>query len=210
MMAKQYDKALPILVKDLRSLRVLLLQPETSEGKELWKHLSRIGCHVQSFWPPPAEIPANTDVVLLFVRALVENEIEFQWDADNPPAVLIAIVDYENPTIIEKILKLKAQTVIGLPLRPFGVLANILLSVNNHKREQRFRKRVDQLQVKLRASRDIDKAKVILMRAHKIDDERAYRIIREQAMNKRTTIEALARAIINASELLSVDLDDGD
>lgn len=205
-MAKQGERAAPILVKDLRSMRALLLQPETSEGKELWTHLSRIGCHVQSYWPPPAEIPPNTDVVFLFVRALVESEIEFSWDADNPPAVLIAIVDYENPTVIEKMLRLKAQAVVGLPLRPFGVLANILLSVNNHKREQRIRQRADRLQLKLRASRDIDKAKTILMRTHNIDDEHAYRIIREQAMNKRTTIEALAQAIINTNELLSVDL----
>ena len=209
-MRNRNDKEASILVKDLRLLRVLLLQPDTSEGRELWEHLSRIGCHVQSYWPPPDEIPPNTDVVFLFVRSLVEGDIQFEWDADNPSAVLIAIVDYENPTIIEKMLRLKAQAVIGLPLRSFGVLANTLLSVNNHKREQRIRAWAKRLEGKLRAYRDIEKAKTILMKAHKVSDERAYQIIREQAMNKRTTIETIALAIINASNLLNSGLPDVD
>ena len=188
------------MIKDLRSFRVLLLQPDSTEGKELWEHLTRIGCTVQSFWPPPAKIPLNTDVVFLFMRALVEGDIDFVWDADNPPAVLIAIVDYENPTVIEKILRLKAQAVIGVPLRPLGVLANVLLSVNNQRREQRIRDRVVRLEAKINAVRDIDKAKAILMQTHKISDERAYQIIRDQAMNKRTTTEAIAVAIINATD----------
>lgn len=179
-----------------------MLQPDSSEGKELWEHLSRIGCQVQSFWPPPEEIPPNTDVVFLFMRSLVEGDVNFNWDADDPPAVLIAIVDYENPAIVEKMLRLKAQAVIGLPLRPFGILANVLLSVNNHKREHKLRVRTQRLNAKLRAYRDIDKAKQILMKSHNVSDERAYQIIREQAMNKRTTIETIALAIINASSLL--------
>ena len=164
---KSNQASRPLMIKDLRSLRVLLLQPDNAEGKELWEHLSRIGCNVQSFWPPPLETPPNVDVVFLFMRSLVEGEIDFNWNADNPPAVLIAIVDYENPTIVEKILRLKAQAVIGLPLRPFGVLANVLLSVNNQRREQRIRVRVERLETKIRAFRDIDKAKAILMKTHK-------------------------------------------
>lgn len=155
-MRQQSRKDSPILVKDLRSLRVLLLQPESSEGKDLWEHLNRIGCNVRSHWPPPAEIPEDTDVVFLFVRPLVEGDVSFKWDADDPPAVLIAIVDYENPTVVEKMLRLRAQAVIGLPLRSFGVLANVLLSINNHKRECRFKARVLRLEGKLRAHRDID------------------------------------------------------
>lgn len=202
-MRNRKEKDAPILIKDLRSLRVLLLQPETSEGRELLEHISRIGCQVQSFWPPPDEFPANIDVVFLFVRSLVESDVQFEWDADNPSSVLIAIVDYENPTVIEKMLRLKAQAVIGLPLRQFGVLANILLSVNNHKREQRLRVRAKRLEGRLNAYRDIDNAKAILMKAHNISGDRAYQIIRNQAMNKHTTIEAIALAIINASNLLS-------
>ena len=196
------ERSAPILIKDLRTLRILLLQPKNGEGEELCQHLKRIGCQVQSSWPPPAEIPPDTDVVFVFVRPIVEDDIVLNWNADDPPAVLIAVVDYENPIIVDKLLRLRAQAVIGLPLRTFGILANVLLSVNNHKREKRLRLRLDRMNTKLKAHRDIDKAKSILMIANNMSEQVAYETLREQAMNKRTTIEAIAMAVINASDLL--------
>ncbi|MGB3389916.1 MAG: ANTAR domain-containing protein [Pseudaminobacter sp.] len=195
-------RSAPILIKDLRTLRILLLQPKSSEGEELWQHLKRIGCQVQACWPPPSEIPADTDVVFVFVRPIIEDDITLNWNADDPPAVLIAVVDYENPIIVDKLLRLRAQAVIGLPLRTFGILANVLLSVNNHKREKRLRMRLERMNTKLKAHRDIDKAKSILMVANNMSEQAAYETLREQAMNKRTTIEAIAMAVINASDLL--------
>ncbi len=194
------------LIKNLRTLRILLLHPKSDEGEELLRHLNRIGCQVQTSWPPPNEVPPDIDVVFLAVRPIVEGEIDFDWNADEPPAVLIAVVDYENPVVVEKVLRLKAQAVVGLPLRPFGVLANLLLSLTNHKREQRLRGHVKRMAAKLKANRDIDKAKAILISTHRISEEKAYEIIRDQAMNKRTTIEAIASSIINASEALRLDL----
>jgi AmiR/NasT family two-component response regulator len=194
------------LIRNLRSLRILLLHPKDREAEDLLEHLNRIGCHVQTQWPPPKEVPPGIDVVFLALRQVVEDKIEFQWNADEPPAVLIAIVDYENPIIVEKVLQMKAQAVIGLPLRPFGVLANVLLSVTNHKREKRLLAYNDRLRSKLKAKNDIDKAKAILIQAHEISEARAYEFIREQAMNKRTTIESIASSIINASDLLQLNL----
>lgn len=183
-----------------------MLHPKSQEGEDLWRHLNRIGCSVKTSWPPPKEIPPDADVVFLAVRPIVEREIDFDWNADDPPAVLIAVVDYENPVIVETVLRLKAQAVIGLPLRPFGILANVLLSLTNHKREQRLKTHVKRLSSKLKAKRDIDKAKSILISTHGVSEDKAYEIIREQAMNKRTTIEAIASSIINASDVLRLDL----
>jgi AmiR/NasT family two-component response regulator len=196
------ERSAPLLIKDLRTLRVLLLQPKSGEGEELSQHLKRIGCQVRTAWPPPAEIPVDTDVVFVFVRPIVEDDVALNWNADDPPAVLIAVVDYENPIIVDKLLRLRAQAVVGLPLRTFGILANVLLSVNNHKREQRLRVRLERMNTKLKAHRDIDRAKSILMVANNMSEQAAYETLREQAMNKRTTIEAIAMAVINASDLL--------
>ncbi len=196
------DRSAPIQIKDLRTLRILVLQPKRIDGDELCRHLERIGCQVKVNWPPPVELPEDTDVVFVFLRPIVEDDIELNWNADDPPAVLIAVVDYENPIIVDRLLRLQAQAVIGLPLRTFGILANVLLSVNNHKREKRLRTRLERMNTKLKAHRDIDKAKSILMVANNMSEHTAYQTLREQAMNKRTTIEAIAMAIINASDLL--------
>ena len=200
---KKKNSKAPMIINDLRSLTVLIVYPKSTEGEELWEHLTRIGCQIQTCWPPPIEIPKNIDVVFLFVRPIVEGEYTFNWNTENPPAVLIGIVDYENPSMLEKILTLQAQAVIGLPLKPFGILANIMLSVTNHRREIKISDRLARVNSKMKAYRDIDKAKLFLMNSRNITEDSAYEFIREQAMNKRTTIEAMALAIINASELLN-------
>jgi len=200
---KKKNSKSPMIINDLRSLTVLIVYPKSTEGEELWEHLTRIGCQIQTCWPPPKEIPKNIDVVFLFVRPIVEGEYTFNWNTENPPAVLIGIVDYENPSMLEKILSLQAQAVIGLPLKPFGILANIMLSVTNHRREIKISDRLARVNSKMKAYRDIDKAKLFLMNSRNFTEDRAYEFIREHAMNKRTTIEAMALAIINASELLN-------
>ena len=203
---KRNNSKAPMIINDLRSLTVLIVYPKSTEGEELWEHLTRIGCQIQTCWPPPIEIPKNIDVVFLFVRPIVEGEYTFNWNTENPPAVLIGIVDYENPSMLEKILSLQAQAVIGLPLKPFGILANIMLSVTNHRREIKISDRLARVNSKMKAYRDIDKAKLFLMNSRDITEDSAYKFIREQAMNKRTTIEAISVAIISANELLNVPL----
>ena len=203
---QQGPRTISALIRNMRNLRILLLHPRDSDGEELLNHLNRIGCQVTTQWPPQSDAVRGVDVVLLAVRAIVESDAEFHWDAENPPAALMAIVDYENPLIVERVLRLQAQAVIGLPLRPFGILANLLLSTTNYKRERKLAARIDRLNAKLAAYRDIDAAKAILIRTHGVSEERAYQIIRDQAMNRRTTVEAIAAAIINASDLLSPPL----
>lgn len=52
------------------------------------------------------------------------------------------------------------------------------------------------------SSNDIDKAKAILMTANKVSEEVAYNTLRGHAMSKRTTIEAVAASLIEASDVL--------
>jgi AmiR/NasT family two-component response regulator len=79
-----------------------------------------------------------------------------------------------------------------------------MLSVNNHRREARLRLRINRLNAKLRAQRNIDKAKSILMAANKVSEEVAYSTLREQAMNNRTTIEEIAESVIRANSMLNL------
>ena len=194
------------LIRNVRKLRVLLLHPGDREGEDLLEHLNRIGCQVSTSWPPPSSVSEGTDVVLIAVRAIVEGNVQFDWDAEKPPAPLIAVVDYENPLIVERVLRLGAQAVIGLPLQPLGILANLLLSATNFKRTRRLQARVDRLNSKLKANRDIASATSIIMKLHGLSEDEAYEMLRSQSMARRTTIESTAAAIIQASDVLRMGL----
>jgi AmiR/NasT family two-component response regulator len=196
-------RATPTLLKDLRTLRVLVFHPDDSDGKQLTQQLQRIGCQVQAFWPPLPALPEGIDVIFLAVRP-ESMEANYEWlKADDVPAI-ITIVTYENPTIVESVLHIGSRAVLPSPVRSFGLLSALVLARQVHGELKERARKIRKLEAKLLGARRIADAKSILMRTHGISDGAAYDIIREQAMSKRVTTEEIADAIINANEILSL------
>lgn len=192
----------PELLKQLRNLRVAVFHPKDSDGETLTGQLMRIGCQVQAFWPPLPELPDVVDVVFCAVRP-DDVAMEFNWlKLDKPPAV-VAVVGYENPTIVDAMLKIGARGVLSSPLRSSGILSSLVLALSVNEEILDQRKRVARLEQKLLGVNQINEAKAILTRTHGINDAQAYRMIREQAMSKRIATEEIARAIIRADAVLS-------
>jgi AmiR/NasT family two-component response regulator len=196
-------RATPTLLKDLRTLRVLVFHPDDSDGKQLTQQLQRIGCQVQAFWPPLPALPEGIDVIFLAVRP-ESMEANYAWlKADDVPAI-ITIVTYENPTIVESMLHIGSRAVLPSPVRSFGLLSALVLARQVHGELKERARKIRKLETKLLGVRRIADAKSILMRTHGISDGAAYDMIREQAMSKRVTTEEIADAIINANEILSL------
>lgn len=198
-------KPIAELIRNFRSLRILACLPPSDERDEFLSHLRRMGSRAEVQWPPPLEMPASLDVVFLAVRPLIENDIDFNWNTDAPPAALIAVVDYENPLIAEAVLSLNAQATIGIPFRSFGVMIDVLLSIANFKREQKMRLSIQKMRSKISMLKEIEKAKEIVAQRYAVDGDVAYKIIRQEAMNKRVSVESVVRAINAAVEILSLD-----
>jgi AmiR/NasT family two-component response regulator len=169
----------------------------------LTRQLERIGCQVQAFWPPLPDLPEGADVVFLALSPDML-DADFAWchREDAPP--VIAVIAYENPTLIEAVLRLGAIATVASPVRSFGLLSVLVLARDWHDTVKKQQKRIAQLEAKLRGARQITEAQEILCTQHGISKEEAYRVIREQAMQKRVTAEEIARSIINANEILSV------
>lgn len=190
-------------LRDLRSLRVAVFHPDDKDGADLMQQLSRIGCQTHAFWPPPPEVPASIDVVFLAVRPDMINH-EFLWSkAENAPTV-IAIVTYENPTIVETVLRIGAKAVLPSPVRSFGLLSTLVLArqVSDDMRHQQ--KRIRKLEDRLDGQRQITKATAIIMRSRNVTESQAYDLIRNQAMAKRVSTLEIAKALINATDMLDL------
>lgn len=190
------EKEQPFLIRDLRSLSFLLVQPQDSDGLALKSHLERIGCQVQEIWPPPQNYPTDIDIIFVMVDRVTESGQTFHWQADTPSAVLIAVIDYENPLSIDRLLHMRVNAVIGLPIRPFGILTNLLAAVNNHRREQRISLNLERAQAKLESCRMVERAKLAVMLAEGYPEKVAYAVLRELAMKRRTTVEAISSEVL--------------
>ncbi len=191
----------PQILRDLRSLRVCVFHPRDQDGEGLTRQLERIGCQVKAFWPPLPSLPDDVDVVFMALSPdMVDADFAWCQVEDGPP--VIAVITYENPTIIEAVLRVGAIATVASPVRSFGLLSVLVLARDVHSTLRKQKKRIVQLESKLQSVRQIAEAQDILVAQRGITKEEAYHVIREQAMQKRVTAEEIAKAIINANEIL--------
>lgn len=198
------DRATPALLRDLRSLQVVVFHPEDADGQELLGQLRRIGCQVKAFWPPQDRLPEETGLVFFAVRpeALAEEPAWLKRESLPP---VIAVVNYENPITIEAVLRLNAAGIVASPVKSFGILSATVVALAQAQRARERERYAAKLEQRLSGLRKLAKAKTVLMQTRGIGEEDAYQLIRSQAMAKRVTTEEIADAIIKANEILAFD-----
>jgi len=192
----------PEFLTQLRSKRIAVLHPNDADGAVLTQQLQRIGCQVQTYWPPPAELPGEPDIVFCAVQppgGLAATD----WARGGENAAVIAVIAYENPTVFDDLLALGASWVITTPVRSAGILSALVMTLLRQQEQQEQHKRIVRLEQKLSSIHQVTEAKAILVRTRGVDDAEAYRLLRDQAMSKRVAIEEIARAIIHANAILS-------
>lgn len=204
LLPRAHTRSTPSQLKDLRMLRVAVCHPDDVDGQQITQQLRRIGCHVQAFWPPLPVLPERTDVVFLAVRPDII-DLSYSWfgNSEENPTV-IAVVNYENPTIVEMVLRIGACATLPSPVRSFGLLSALVVGRQLHTELRQQQKKLRKLEGKVMGVRRIEEAKNILARTRNISDTAAYDLIRDQAMSKRVTTEEIAQTIINAHEILSL------
>ncbi len=188
------------LIDDLRGLRVLVIHPRDAEGDALIDQLKRIGCNVRGMWPPPGELPRDVDAIFHLVETADTPDVALP-SIDGGPTI-VAIVDYENPTVLKRLLDSNAHGVVNKPIRSFGILSSLVLARSLHGYSRRLEGKVAKLEETLKARRDVDKAVKILVGLKKIGEAEAYELIRQQATQKRHSMADVAATIINAHDLL--------
>ncbi len=195
-------------LKDLRDLSVIVVHPLDQDGKALLDQLNRIGCRTELVWPPTKTLPPGTDIVIAGVFFESQNELKamLKKTKASSPTVL-AIVNYENPAMLQNVLELGAFAVISKPIREFGMLINLVVARSKWEESIQLAEKSVRLQKKIVAQKNIASAKEIIMELQSISESEAYRVLRSKAMAKRVSIEEMAVAVINANDLLSKGID---
>lgn len=190
------------LIQELRDLNVLLVHPRDRSADELLQQVNRIGCNFDHMWPLPKSLPVKFDLVFIDVTDRSSVEIKACLDKRERPVTIIAIIGYENPSVLDVILDIDAHSVLIKPVRAAGVLSSMLMARRFQYEQQRFEKDMVKLREKLENVQKVNDAKFILMRHRGINERDAYDVIRKQAMAKRTTTSEIAQSIINAESIL--------
>ena len=192
------------VIKDLRGLRIQVLHAPDADGVSLTEHLRRIGCTVEAQWPLPDSFATSVDVVMLSVDRDRREQIQRLLRAGTATKpTIVAVVSYEDPSTLQMVLESEALAVIERPIRPFGVLTSLAIARSLHLEREQSQRRLRKLERKLAGIQTMQRAKELLMASHGLSEEHAYKMIREQAMAKRIAMEEMAKAIIQANELLT-------
>ena len=193
-----------LLIQNLRNTRVAVVHPRDQDGEDLVRQLQRIGCQVQVVWPPPPQLPLPLDAVFFLLDR--DTKTSMPWRMADLHIAHIAIVDYENPTVLKALLDSSAHGVLIRPIRASGVLSNLVLALSQRGYEGRLLAKITKLEDTLRTRREVEKATRLLMNLRNLSEDDAYQFIRKQATAKRLPIGTVAGSIINAHAML-VELD---
>jgi AmiR/NasT family two-component response regulator len=191
-----------IFFRNPRDLRVAVFIPEDWDREMLSQQLKRIGCHVTSSWPPTPKLPDKTDLVFCAVM-VQQSSVRMEWMGLECVVPVIAVVNYENPTILELALRMGAKNILMSPFRSSGVLSILTSSLHVHEEHLMLRQKNQRIEKKLQFSGLISDAKAVLMRTGQMSNTDAYERLRGQAMARRIPIEEVARSVIDADTLLS-------
>ena len=188
------------ILRELRDLRVLIAHPHDGDGDELVRQLRRIGCDVSHVWPAAAKATERADVIFFLVEHETETQRSFNYD--DTSLTRIAVVNAESPLTLRALMDARVHAVIMKPIRPIGILTNLVLARSLQSYETKLSSKVAKLEETMKSQRLIAKATRIIMAKESISENEAYTLLRRQAMKKRVSMASIADAVIRAEELL--------
>ncbi len=187
------------LIDQLRSTRVLVAHPPDADGDVLEGQLRRIGCQVRSAWPPPSRLPEDLDAVFLLVEKSGSDVLP--WPSAEGGPALIAIVDYENPTLLKGLLDSGALAVLNKPIRATGLLSTLVLARALNAYDRRMQAKIRKLEEQLRTRREVERATRMLMQLKTLSEAEAYEWMRSQATRLRQSVGEVAQHVLSASDV---------
>lgn len=190
------------IIQQVRTLRVLVLHPRDGDAEELLQQLNRIGCGAQAIWPAPAELTDAVDLIFVEVREKRSEAVtRFLQQFEEKPTV-IGMTGYESPSVLDELLELEVDGVLAKPVRPYGVLSCMVTARRVWQRARKNERMIAKLRSRVENSQKMNEAKFVLMRLHGIEEDDAYRAIRQEAMESRRTVAEVAQAIVESHALL--------
>lgn len=115
-------------------------------------------------------------------------------------APVLLLTAYSQQDIVEKASKAGVSAYLVKPVREEQLFPAMEIAASRFNELQELNKELLDLKDSLETRKLVDRAKGILMTAHKISEQDAYRKMQQYSMAKRITLKALAESIIRAAE----------
>lgn len=185
---------------EITGLRILVTTRPDLEADRLVRELRRTRSEVHCIWPMPELLAGDADVAFCDLSQDLPRRLPGVPGATE--IALVLMLPASSSPDLELIKSCTPDAVLHRPLTAPAILVSLLEARTHFTYERRLRSRIDKLDETLRSVRAIERAKAILVEMRHMDEEGAYRFLRQQAMNKRVSIGAVATAIVASHEIL--------
>ena len=189
-------------------LRVMLVDDTPKEVSLLREALIASGFDVvaqvtSGFHLPEAVARVKPDAIIIDTESPTRDVLEqiVVVSQDSPKPIVMFTGDRENKTIQAAIKAgVTAYIVDGVSQARLKPIMDVALA--RFQADQSLREELASTQTKLADRKLIDRAKGILMKARRVDEDEAYTHMRKLAMDKSVRLADIAGQIIQASELI--------
>lgn len=191
----------PSLRQRLSRLAIAVFCEPGPGTAELIRHLQRSRATVRHNWPLLEGMAADADLVICDYAAGLAKRLP--WPPGEAAAALLVVFPAGSQHDLAELQGLCPDAVLHRPLNAQSIDTAVMLALDHASYVKRLKVRIARMEENLRAMRSIEKAKQLLMSLHKIDDAKAFQILRDLAMQKRVTVASLADGLVDSADLLT-------
>jgi AmiR/NasT family two-component response regulator len=191
---------MPLAAPSYEDLSVAVVSDPGSDLDLLAREVQRTRASVTRIWPMPQQLPDDYDVLICDYGASLINALP--WSPGEANSALVVILPTGEHYDVRLLCDCSPDAVLHRPLTANAIATALVLARNQFLYFRRLQMRIARLDETLRATRDIERAKQILMKARDLSEAEAYEWMRRNAMNRRQTIAAVATAIVDSHMVL--------
>lgn len=190
----------------MQKLRILLADDEALIRLDLREMLTEAGHEIVGEAANGQEAvqlaqELHPDIVIMDVKMPVMDGLtaaQHITEAEIAPVLLLTA--YSQQDIVARATEAGVIAYLVKPVREQQLFPAIEVAVSRFRAWQELGRELDELKESLATRKLVDRAKGILMTAHKMTEQEAYRKMQQFSMAKRISLKKLAEEIIAADE----------
>ena len=177
--------------------RATILHREDSNTERLTRQLKLIGFQVTVQWQPldATDLP---DFVLVDADQGWDGLLP--WSGENAPRPLVALLGSEAPGRIAWAMEQGVGAIIAKPLASSAVYPALVMALGIHRERKAVIDKLNHLEERVRLRPLVHAAVERIIAVRQVNEELAYTILRNCAMQRRMPMEQVAASILGGAE----------
>lgn len=190
----------------MQKLRILLADDEALIRLDLREMLTEAGHEIVGEAANGQETvqlaqELHPDIVIMDVKMPVMDGLTAaQQITEDEIAPVLLLTAYSQQDIVARATEAGVIAYLVKPVREQQLFPAVEVAVSRFRAWQELGRELDELKESLATRKLVDRAKGILMTAHKMTEQEAYRKMQQFSMAKRISLKKLAEEIIAADE----------